>query len=139
MHDHFKWKHVAPEDLDYSLVSPRELVDMLAYKRHTNPAIIALIGGLHGKEMREAVLSEAALEALVWGLKHPNPRVRRGCLQLMDHVGDERCFPHILRAFDDEEPKVRALARHAMECDKCKTSPAMAEAAREVLRRHEAS
>lgn len=139
MHDHFKWKNAAPENLDYDVVPPRELVDMLAYKRHTNPAIRALIGGLTGSEMREITLSQAALEALVWGLKHPNPRVRRGCLQLMDHVGDERCFPHILAMFNDSEPKVRALARHAMECEKCKTSPTMAQAARLALEKHEAA
>jgi hypothetical protein len=53
-------------------------------------------------------------------LEHPNPVVRRLCLQLLDHVVDERGIPVLLKALDDPVPRVRRHALHALACDRCK-------------------
>jgi hypothetical protein len=132
------YKLVPPEQVRYTALSPRDLVDLLAYKSHRLRAIRALVGGLTATELRRVRLTDAARGALIAGLDHPNPRVRWWCLQLMDHVGDEPCFEQIVRALDDPVPRVRAMALHALECERCKQSPAMVAAAREILARQAA-
>ena len=132
------YKMLAPEQVDYPSLSPDELVNLFAYVSHRNRAITALVGGLTGTELRRVRLTDAARNALIRGLEHANPRVRWWCLQLMDHVGDERCLEHIIRALDDPVPRVRKMAQHALECEKCKQSPRVAEAAQRALARHSA-
>jgi HEAT repeat protein len=117
------YKLVPPDQVPYTELSPGNLVDLLAYK------------SLTATELRRVRLTDAARGALIAGLDHPNPKVRWWCLQLMDHVGDEPCFEHIIRALDDPVPRVRAMALHALECERCKQSPAMVDAARAILAR----
>jgi hypothetical protein len=56
----------------------------------------------------------------------------------MDHVGDEQCIAHIIRALDDPVLRGRKMAQHALECAKCKQSPHSAEAVQHALAHHSA-
>ncbi len=132
------YKQIPPEQVPYAELPPGDLVDLLAYQSHRLQAIGALVGVLTATELRRVRLSDKVRAALILGLGHANPKVRWWCLQLMDHVGDEPCFEHILRALDDPVPRVRAMALHALECERCKQSPAMVEAARSILARQAA-
>jgi hypothetical protein len=127
------YKLIPPEQVPYAELPPGDLVDLLAYKGHRLQAIRALVGGLTATGVRRVRLTDEARAALIVGSDHANPKVRWWCLQLMDHVGDEPCFEHILRALDDPVPRVRVMALHALECERCKQSPAMVEAARSIL------
>ena len=120
-------KEQASAATKYAELAPTTLVGLLAYKSHRNPAIVALVGALNADDMKKVRLSEAALEALADGLKHPNSNVRWWCLQLFDHTGDERAWPHVTAALEDPEPRVRAMAQHALECEKCKSDAARSE------------
>ena len=56
-------------------------------------------------------------------LDHDNPRIRRCCLILLDHLGDERHIPVFAAALDaDPVPRNRRHALHALTCHKCKAS-----------------
>ena len=103
-------------------LAPDELVGELAFKTRRNEVIRALVGGLTAKELRKVVLSQPAFDAMVKGLSHPNAKVRWWCIQLFDHVGDERCVPHLIEALNDPIAKVAKHARHALACEKCKPS-----------------
>lgn len=67
---------------------------------------------------------EAGIDAVLWGLSHPNARVRRGCAGFMDHHATDACFPQIQWvALHDPAAKVRRVAVHAATCQQCKPSP----------------
>jgi HEAT repeat protein len=121
-------------------LTPEQLVNLFGHRdwRVRNAALVALVGGLTATQLRQVKLSPPALDALIYGLEHYNPKVRWWCLQLMDHVGDEQCIEPIIRALDDPVPRVRKMAKHALECEKCKQSPLVAEAARRALAQHTA-
>ncbi len=53
-------------------------------------------------------------------LRHPSPVVRRRCLDLLDHHGDDTIGPTVVRALDDPIPRVRRHALHALTCVKCR-------------------
>ena len=56
-------------------------------------------------------------------LEHDNSWVRRSCLILLDHLGDERLvevFAAALRT--DPVPRNRRHALHALTCNKCKAT-----------------
>jgi HEAT repeat protein len=127
------YKALSPAQVDYEQLPPDELVGLFAYISHRLHAIRALVGGLSATELRRVALTDAARDALVRGLAHPNPKVRWWCLQLMDHVGDEQCIGHIVRALDDPVPRVRKMAKHALECERCKQSPLVVDAGRRAL------
>ena len=56
-------------------------------------------------------------------LEHGDSRVRRSCLILLDHLGDERQVPVFAAALrNDPVPRNRRHALHALTCDKCKTT-----------------
>lgn len=124
------------ELLDYKSLSPDELVNLLADKQRRNDAIRFLVGGLTATELRRVKLTEATFLALVKGLKHPNPKVRWWCLQLFDHIGDEKCVPHIIPLLQDPVPRVRKHALHALECEACKQSPEAVQAIQHSLAQH---
>ncbi len=64
------------------------------------------------------------LSAVMKGLDHPEPPVRRGCLDFLDHHADELCIDDLRRvALHDPIPQVRRFAVHALGCVRCKTSP----------------
>ncbi len=67
---------------------------------------------------------EAGIPAVIWGLSHPNVRVRRGCAGFMDHHGTDACFePPRQVALHDPAPSVRRMAVHSATCQECKPCP----------------
>ncbi len=107
--------------MDYSELSPEQLVDLFADKRQRNAAIVALIGGITATELRRITVREPARRALIAGLKHANSKVRWWCIQLMDHVADESyLLPLLEAAHTDPTPKNRRHAIHALTCEICK-------------------
>ncbi len=63
------------------------------------------------------------MDAVLRGLSHPNPRVRRGCADFLDHNGDDLCIPALSEALHDPVPYVRRQAVHSLACQRCKSSP----------------
>jgi HEAT repeat protein len=67
---------------------------------------------------------EAGIAAAIWGLSHPNVRVRRGCAGFMDHHGTDACFEPLRQAaLHDPAPSVRRMAVHSASCQECKPCP----------------
>ena len=107
--------------MNYSELSPSQLVDLFADKTRRNAAIVALIGGITSTELRRVKVSPEAKQALIAGLKHSNSKVRWWCIQLMDHIADESYVPSLLEtAHTDPTPKNRRHAIHALVCEVCK-------------------
>ncbi len=107
--------------MDYSELSPDQLVDLLADKTQRNAVIVALIGGITATELRHVNVSDEAKQALIKGLKHSNSKVRWWCIQLMDHIADESYVPSLMEAaHTDPTPKNRRHAIHAATCEVCK-------------------
>jgi len=109
--------------IDYSTCSLDQLVSLLAFKAHYIGAIRALVGGAFGREFRQLQLSDAVFQALVRGLEHKNPNVRFACIQIMDHMGDDRMIEPVSRMLYDWAPRVRKQALHALTCEKYKSAP----------------
>jgi hypothetical protein len=58
---------------------------------------------------------------------HPSPRVRRICLECLDHLDfpvDEAFIETVITAMKDPVPKVRRVALHTLCCERCKSAPA---------------
>ncbi len=67
---------------------------------------------------------QAGLAAVLWGLSHPNARVRRACAGFLDHHATDACIPQLRRvALHDPASKVRRVAVHSVTCQQCKPSP----------------
>jgi hypothetical protein len=102
----------------------REIVERVA--RCSNMEIVRcgnILTSLPGRrplENRGKPLPWAKLEALIGGLEHPSPKVRRFCLELLDKHPDPRAVPPVLACLEDEVPRVRWHAVHALGCDFCK-------------------
>jgi len=117
----------------------REIVERVA--RCSNMEIVRcgnILTSLPGRrplESRGKPLAWPKLEALIGGLEHPRPKVRRFCLELLDTHPDPRAVPHVLACLDDEVPRVRWHAVHALGCDFCKAGASfLDEGVRERLR-----
>lgn len=64
----------------------------------------------------------AVIPALLRGLKHAHPRVRRGCVDSIDHGGyggDARCVAALLPLLHDPVPHIRRAAWHTLFCERC--------------------
>jgi HEAT repeat protein len=64
----------------------------------------------------------AAIPALLAGLHHPHPRIRRGCVDIIDHGGygaDERCVTALLPLLHDPVPHIRRAVWHTLFCERC--------------------
>jgi|SRR5579859_5923958 len=67
---------------------------------------------------------QAGSDVILWGLSHPDARVRRGCAGYLDHHGTDAFFPRIRSlALHDPAAKVRYEAVHAATCQRCKPAP----------------
>ncbi len=67
---------------------------------------------------------EAGIAAAIWGLSHPNVRVRGGCAAFMDHHGTDACFAPLRQvALHDPAASVRRMAVHSASCQECKPYP----------------
>jgi HEAT repeat protein len=75
---------------------------------------------------RDALIAAGStgVSAVLRGLDHPEPPVRRCCLDFLDHHADELCLDDLRRiALHDPVPHVRRFAVHALSCVRCKTRP----------------
>ena len=65
-----------------------------------------------------------AMRAVLDGLSHPSPRVRRGCADFLDHQGGDACLKALREvALQDPVPRVRRAAVHSLGCQRCKAHP----------------
>ena len=75
---------------------------------------------------RDALIEAGSpgLSAVLRGLDHAEPPVRRACLDFLDHHADELCIDDLRRiALHDPIPHIRRFAVHAFGCVRCKTRP----------------
>jgi hypothetical protein len=71
-----------------------------------------------------AASGAAGLAAAIWGLSHPNTRVRGACAAFLDHHGADACFAALRQvALHDPAASVRLMAVHSATCQECKPSP----------------
>src|ERR1700736_2276510 len=71
-----------------------------------------------------AARGEAGIAAAIWGLCHPNVRVRGGCAGFMDDQGTDACFAPMRQvSLADPAPSVRRMAVHSATCQECKPCP----------------
>jgi hypothetical protein len=73
---------------------------------------------------RETLLAggKPAIDALIRGMAHPNPKMRVWCTALLDHMEadwDASCVQAVIERLDDEVPRVRSHALHALSCQTC--------------------
>jgi hypothetical protein len=67
---------------------------------------------------------ETGFAAAIWGLSHPDTRVRGACAAFMDHHGTSACFAALRQvALHDPAASVRRMAVHSATCQECKPSP----------------
>ncbi len=97
-----------------------DTVSRLGVRADRFAAARELSGGRGARETRGTRLSAEKIDALIWGLSHRSPVVRRCCLELLDQHPEPRAVPHIVAALDDPVPRVRWHAVHALLCDVCK-------------------
>ena len=83
-------------------------------------AIRELVGGVGATELRQARPSRQAMQALIDGLHDQSPQVRWWCVQLIDHLPDDRALDALVPVLDDPVPRVRRNAAHALGCVACK-------------------
>jgi len=102
-----------------------EIVDSFKHRAQRFPALLAMTDGRVGARANRGVaLSAEKRAALIWGLEHQNPVVRRCCLELLDQHPDPDALPHIVTRLHDPVPRVRWHAVHALLCDACKPGAA---------------
>ena len=82
-------------------------------------------------------MPEERMDALIWGLGHESPVVRRVCLEFLDAHPHPRALPQVTTCLDDPVPRVRWHAVHAICCDVCKggssqLTPALVARLREI-------
>jgi hypothetical protein len=87
----------------------RRVVEDLAVKHRAKQALRALMAA--GSQATPAVRE---------GLHHPEPAVRIGCCQVLDHFMDEAALPELIENLHHENETIRAWAMHALACDRCK-------------------
>lgn len=100
--------------------------------RDPTPDLRALVEQLGTRDITTARAAETTLAsrgavgiaAAIWGLSHPDLRVRRGCAGFMDHHGTDACFAPLRQvALHDPAPSVRRMAVHSATCQECKPCP----------------
>ncbi|MEM7534672.1 MAG: HEAT repeat domain-containing protein [Chloroflexota bacterium] len=63
-----------------------------------------------------------AIPVLLDGLTHPHTKVRRNCVDVIDHGGyggDARCVEGLLSLLDDHVPHIRRAVWHTLFCERC--------------------
>ena len=83
-------------------------------------AIRELVGCVGATELRRASPSRQTMQALIDGLRDQSPQVRWWCVQLIDHLPDDRALDALVPVLDDPVPRVRRNAAHALGCVACK-------------------
>jgi hypothetical protein len=103
-----------------TVTGAQEIVQLFAFKGRQSEALRRLVGGATATHLRTIQLDDPTCEALTEGLSDPNPRVRWWCVQVLDHVPDARATGALIAALDDQVPRVRRNAVHALGCGACK-------------------
>jgi len=103
-------------------VDPKTLVKLLAQRPGRLDTIRQLVGGVTATELRHVRADQPTLDALAEGVRDPDSRVRWWCVQLLDHLDDRRALAALVEALDDQVPRVRRNACHALGCLACKPS-----------------
>ena len=117
-------------------MNAHELVEQFESPHTRNEAMARLSGHRGARAARGKLLSPEKRAALIWGLGHASPAVRRCCLELLDTHPDEDAIPAIVALLSDPVPRVRWHAVHALACDVCKAGRSLLVApAAEGLRR----
>ena len=98
----------------------QELVQLFGSRTTELDALQGLMGGITMTHLRTVCPRESTFEALVQGLRDPNPRVRWWCVQVLDHSPEPRAIAAIAPMLDDPVPRVRQNAAHALGCGACK-------------------
>lgn len=65
----------------------------------------------------------AGIPALLAGLRHHHPRIRRGCVDIIDHGGyggDARCIRALLPLLQGPVPHIRRAVWHTLFCERCR-------------------
>lgn len=101
-------------------VRENDLVQLLAMPAQRVAAMRELVGGVGATELRRASPSRQAMHALIDGLQDENAQVRWWCVQLIDHLPDDRALEALVPILDDPVPRVRRNAAHALGCVACK-------------------
>jgi hypothetical protein len=81
---------------------------------------------------------QVAVEAILRGLKHPNPRFRAACCGMLDHLGErwEACFYLAVKPLlSDPVPGVRRAAIHVVCCEICHAPSGSVDLIPEVIAR----
>jgi len=95
--------------------SPEALVQMLGSRTNRVRAAV---------QVQLESLGKAGVDAAIAGLSDPDPRVRYGAADFMDHHADEDCVEKLRdMALNDPVPYVRDVALHALGCQRCKPEP----------------
>ena len=96
----------------------------------TSPEALVQLLGSRSNRVRKAVeiqlesFGKAGVDAAIAGLSDPDPRVRYGAADFMDHHADEDCAEKLREmALHDPVPYVRDVALHALGCQRCKPEP----------------
>jgi len=97
-----------------------DLVQLLGVPAQRVNAIRELVGGVGATELRQASPLRQAMQALIDGLHDQSPQVRWWCVQLIDHLPDDRALDALVPVLDDPVPRVRRNAAHALGCVACK-------------------
>lgn len=103
----------------------------MVQEAHQQPSIFAQwVEQLAARDPRLAVPAIWALQqaggavipTLLVGLQHPHARVRRGCVDVIDHGGyggDARCVEALLPLLADPVPHIRRAVWHTLFCERC--------------------
>ena len=98
-----------------------EVVDRFRIKSERFEAAELMSDGRIGaRANRGRVLAQDKVDALIRGLSHESPVVRRCCLEFLDQHPNDAAIPHIVNCLGDPVPRVRWHAIHALICDACK-------------------
>jgi hypothetical protein len=110
------WQQLSAWVTDRALpTSPEALVQMLASRTSRVRAVV---------QVQLESLGKAGVDAAIAGLSDPDPRVRYGAADFMDHHADEDCVEKLRdMALNDPLPFVRDMALHALGCQRCKPEP----------------
>jgi len=103
-------------------MDPQTLVKLLAQRPGRLDTIRQLVGGVTATELRRARVDQPTLDALAEGVQEPDSRVRWWCVQLLDHLDDQRALTALIEALGDPVPRARRNACHALSCLACKPS-----------------
>src|SRR6266498_4514561 len=98
----------------------QELIRLFGSRATELEALRSLMGGTSMTHLRAARITESVFQALLQGLRDPNPRIRWWCVQLLDHSSDPRGITAVASMLDDPVPRVRQNAVHALGCLACK-------------------